>query len=311
MIHIEQHGPVMAIRMARAFLGRPLWWTAAFWVDGLLIDTGPRCTAHELVNALRTLEVEQVVITHGHEEQIGGLPAIHQHFPNVRIYASVRTLPLIENPKRIKTHLYRHLLWGTPHEFTDVLTLDAVDNQIKTAHHTFRVVETPGHTTDQITLFEPNQRWVFCSDLFVHGQDETWAPESDLFAVISSLRTLDSLHPARLFAGDGRVSRTPSPELHEKIGNLIKLVREVARLEAAGLDVNETVARLFRKEPATTFWTCGHLSAANLVQACRSYNAIFASDDRASRSLTPAAINEGADSAGSSADLSDWADLIR
>lgn len=36
MIHVEQHGPVTAIRMARSLLGRPVYWTAAYWVDGLL-----------------------------------------------------------------------------------------------------------------------------------------------------------------------------------------------------------------------------------------------------------------------------------
>ena len=37
MIHVEQHGPVVAIRMSRSFLGRPFWWTAAYWVDGVLM----------------------------------------------------------------------------------------------------------------------------------------------------------------------------------------------------------------------------------------------------------------------------------
>ena len=39
MIQVEQHGSVTVIRMARALLGRPLYWTAAYWLDGLLIDT--------------------------------------------------------------------------------------------------------------------------------------------------------------------------------------------------------------------------------------------------------------------------------
>ena len=278
MIHIEQQGSVLAIRLARAFLGRPLWWTGLFWVDGLLIDAGPCCTAQELVRALRPYGVGQVVITHGHEAQIGGLPALHREFPDARIYASVRTLPLIEEPSRIKAQRYRRLLWGAPHEFTDVLTLDAADNQIKTPNYTFRVVETPGHTSDHITLFEPVHRWAFCGDTFIYGRDESWSAEADLFGVLSSLRTLDSLRPERIFAGNGRVSRTPRPELHEKIGNLVRLTCEVARLDAAGVSSGEIVAQLLGQEPSTTFWTFGHLSAANLVAACRAYNAIFSGE---------------------------------
>jgi glyoxylase-like metal-dependent hydrolase (beta-lactamase superfamily II) len=313
MIHVEQIGPVLAIRMARSFLGRPLWWTAAYWVDGLLVDVGPRCTAHELVRVLHSVDVEQVVITHGHEDQIGGLPAVRHHFPAARIYASMRTLPYIEEPARIKMQLYRRLLWGTPNGFSDVLTLDAADNIIKTRSYQFRVVETPGHAPDHITLFEPVQRWVFSGDVFLYGRDESWAPEVDLFGVLSSLRTLDSLHPERLFAGNGRVSRTPRPELHEKIGQLVRLAREVARFDAEGLSTATIVTRLFGQEPGATFWSFGHLSALNLVEACRSYNTIFATVDSHNILLSPSdEADEEIDTSDSSPNLSaDWGDLIR
>jgi glyoxylase-like metal-dependent hydrolase (beta-lactamase superfamily II) len=313
MIHLEQFGPVLAIRMARSILGRPLWWTAAYWVDGLLVDVGPRCTAHELVRVLRSVDVEQVVITHGHEGQIGGLPAVRRLFPEARIYASMRTLPYIEDPARIKMQFYRRLLWGTPTGFSDVLTLDAADNVIKTHNYQFRVIETPGHAPDHIALFEPVQRWVFSGDAFIYGRDETWAPEADLFGVLSSLRTLDSLHPERLFAANGRISRTPRPELHEKIGNLVRLAREVARLDADGLSTAAIVTRLFGQEPGVNFWSFGHLSALNLVEACRSYNAIFSPVASHNLLLTTANDNdEEVDASDSSPNLStDWGDLIR
>jgi glyoxylase-like metal-dependent hydrolase (beta-lactamase superfamily II) len=281
MIHVEQQGPVVVIRLARAFLGRPLWWTAVYWVDGLLIDTGPRCTATQLARVLQAYPVEQIVLTHSHEPMIGGLAAVHQAFPQAPIYAATRALATIEQPSRLHLPLFRRLLWGQPDPFTSVLTLDAVDNVLQTHQFTFRVVETPGHTPDQITLFEPLQRWLFCSDAFIYGRDESWTAEADLFGVISSLRTLASLHPERLFSGNGRVSRTPLPELHEKIGDLIRLTREVARLDSAGLTVPQMVAQLFPNETRLAFWTWGHHSATHLVAACRSYNAIFAPLDQA------------------------------
>jgi len=314
MIHVEKHGPILAIRMARSLLGRPLWWTAAYWVDGLLIDAGPRCTALELVALLRELHVDQIVLTHGHENQIGGLPELRRQFPAARIYASFRTLQYLEDPTRLRLHLYRRLLWGLPSQFTDVLTLDAANNVIKTPNYTLRVVETPGHSPDHITLFEPTQRWIFSGDTFIYGREESWMHEADLFGVISSLRTLDSLHPERLFSGNGRVSRTPRPELHEKIGALTRLAREVAKLDAVGLTVPEMVARLFSKEPSVTFWTFGHMSATHLVEACRRYNEIFAPLDNQSQPYSPTSStnDETVDALDSSTNLSaDWGDLIR
>ena len=81
MIDIQQHGSVTAIRMARTFLGRPLYWTTAYWLDGLLIDSGPPCLAGELVRVVEQLGVEQIVVTHGHEDHTGGLHALRRRFP--------------------------------------------------------------------------------------------------------------------------------------------------------------------------------------------------------------------------------------
>ncbi len=313
MIHVEQHGPIIAIRMARSFLGRPLWWTTAYWIDGLLIDAGPSIAAPQLLSVLRRFPVKQVVLTHSHEAQIGGLAALRRYFPDIQIYASERALPYLAEPVRIKMQFYRRMLWGVPEPIHNVATLDETNNLLHTDQYTFRVVETPGHTADHIALFEPTQRWVFSGDTFMYGREETWMPEADLFGVISSLRTLDSLHPERLFASDGRVSRTPRPELHEKIGNLIQLTREVAKYDAAGLNVTEMATRLFGKEPSIHFWSLGHCSVANLIEACRSYNAIFAPMDDDQPHLSSAtSVDEEVDTSDSSTNRSaDWGDLIR
>ena len=272
MIHVEHHGPVTAIRMARTFLGRPIQWSAAYWVDGLLIDTGPRCTEDELVRILEPVPVNSVVITHAHEDHVGGLARVCRQFPDAKIYASRQGLPFISDPTKVHLQLYRRLMWGVPRAVEHIEPLDAVDNIVETASYHFRVVETPGHSRDHVSLFEPDQRWLFCGDAFMGGEDRAWLREVDLFAVISSLRTLESLRPERLFPGSGMVRRTPRPDIHAKIGHLIELCQEVASLDAAGLTVPEIVEYLFYGESSFRLWTGGHYSAANLVAACRSYN---------------------------------------
>ncbi len=41
MMRVEQHGPVRFVRLARPFLGRGIYWTGCYLVDGLLVDCGP------------------------------------------------------------------------------------------------------------------------------------------------------------------------------------------------------------------------------------------------------------------------------
>jgi glyoxylase-like metal-dependent hydrolase (beta-lactamase superfamily II) len=272
MIQVEQHGSVTVIRMARALLGRPLYWTAAYWLDGLLIDAGPRCTAGELVRVLDKVPVQQIALTHGHEDHIGGLAALRKRFPDARIYASRPTLPLIENPELLGMQRYRQVIWGKPPPFAGAHSLDEVEDVIRTPQFTLRAVETPGHSRDHVSYFEPAFRWLFCGDAFIGGRDVAWTPEFDMFAIVSSLRTLATLRPERLFPGSGTVRRTPLPDLLGKITDLLQLAAKIDKLEAAGRSPAEMVEMLFGGEPAIRWWTFGHFSAANLVEACRVYN---------------------------------------
>src|SRR5262245_13027925 len=128
MIQVEQHGPVLAIKMARSIMGRPLVWATAYWVDGLLIDSGPRCAVPELLRLLNRVPVNQIVITHAHEESIGGLEDLHNRFRHAPIFAPYRAIQVIQDPTRLRLQLYRRLVWGVPKALKQVRSLDDVDN---------------------------------------------------------------------------------------------------------------------------------------------------------------------------------------
>lgn len=275
MLHVEQHGPVTAIRMSRSLLGRPVYWTAAYWVDGLLIDSGPPCTAQELVRSLANRPVEQVVVTHAHEDHIGGLAHIQRAFPHARLLAPRGAIAAIAEPERLHLQPYRQILWGRPRPTQGLRSLDEVDDRITTAAYSFRVVETPGHTAHHVSLFEPTQRWLFSGDAYIGGEDRAWPGSYDLFGTISSLRTLASLRPQRLFSGSGRVRRTPLPDIHAKIGYYTRLAEQTARLQSTGASMDEIAHELLGGESRMRFWTGGHFTAANLIRACQEYNALL------------------------------------
>lgn len=71
-----------------------------------------------------------------------------------------------------------------------------------------------------------------------------------MFALVSSLRTMASLRPERMFPGSGSIRRTPLPDLHGKIGALIQLAQEVDRLEGRGCSTPEMVEMLLHGGPA-------------------------------------------------------------
>lgn len=276
MIQVEQHGPVIAIRLARRFLGRPLYWTTAYWVDGLLIDTGPAVAVYDLLRVLEQVQVRQIAITHGHEDHIGGLAALRRRYPDAPVYASRRTIEFIRNPAALRMQFYRRVVWGVPAALEGATPLDATDDQVATRYYFLRAVETPGHSPDHVVYFEPRLRWVFAGDAFIGGRDRTWAREFDLFATLGSLQTLASLQPERLLPGSGNVRRNPVPELLDKINYLTELAAAVGELDAAGKNSAEMAALLLPSDARMAFWTQQHFTAVNLIEACRSYNALMA-----------------------------------
>ena len=161
MIEISQHGPVTRLTMGRELDGKVLYRVAAYLVDGLLIDTGCRHTAAELVKTLRGREVRQAYCTHYHEDHIGGNRLLQEQL-KVKVWAHPRTVSLI--PKAPALYPYQELVWGYP-EPALVLSLDG--DCIQTANCRFQVVETPGHSEDHTVLVEPERGWCFSGDLFI------------------------------------------------------------------------------------------------------------------------------------------------
>ena len=81
MLETSELEGLRLFRLARSLGGRSLYFTGAFWVDGLLIDTGASHTRDELLTGLGGLPVNQVVITHAHEDHIGGNGAVGTKIP--------------------------------------------------------------------------------------------------------------------------------------------------------------------------------------------------------------------------------------
>ena len=113
MIRIEQIGEVRTFRMARTIMGRPLYFTSAYLVDGLLIDTGCTYTVSDLVESLQDGSVDLVVNTHRHEDHIAGNALIQSRF-GVEVLAHPRAVPYLKDPSRLRLRAYQRFIWGSP-----------------------------------------------------------------------------------------------------------------------------------------------------------------------------------------------------
>jgi glyoxylase-like metal-dependent hydrolase (beta-lactamase superfamily II) len=263
MLQVEQFGPVRKFCAARAIVGRSFYHTAAYWVDGLLIDTTCQYTAQEVLQATADLELTQIVNTHCHEDHIGANHAL-QHARAVSIQAHPLALPILEDPRLQYLQLYRRVFWGWPLPSHG----SAIGEWVETAHHRFQVMLTPGHSLDHICLYEPQQGWLFSGDAYIGGQDRAARPDYDVYAIIASLRKLAALHVTRLFPGSGTVRVSdPGSEIRRKIVQLEELGLQVRRLHDQGLSVQAIQSRLLGPDPSIRYMTLGHFRSRYLIDA--------------------------------------------
>src|SRR6266513_2040363 len=137
MISSFDYGDVRYFRMARTFLGRAIYWTGVYLVDGLLVDSGPPNLGRDVRRLVGELAVRQCVTTHHHEDHSGnhGLLAAELRITPL---AHASAVPRLAEPD---THfqLYRRVAWGRrPAALT--APLGAV---LDTTRFRFRVVHTP------------------------------------------------------------------------------------------------------------------------------------------------------------------------
>ena len=265
MIQIEsvpEVRQVVKFRMARQVPTQPPYFTAAFWVDGLQIDTGCAHTAQQLISALKDWPVEQVVNTHSHEDHIGANAEVQERF-GCPIRAHPDALPILHNPRLQPLQPYRRIFWGWPKPSRG----EAIGEWVETQQFRFQVIHTPGHSPDSLCLFEPEQGWLFSGDTYVGGKDRALRQGYDIYGIIASLKKLAELPVRAIFAGSGSVRLNGTEPLEEKITYLEELGERIRSLRAQGLSARRIRRQVLGRDQQITYITLGHFSGLHLVQS--------------------------------------------
>jgi glyoxylase-like metal-dependent hydrolase (beta-lactamase superfamily II) len=264
LLKTTQHGEVIRFDLARTLAGRGRYWTTAYLVDSMLIDTGCAYSAPELLQALRDVPLQRIVNTHTHEDHIGANGLVQRQRGGLEILAHPLALPVLADPRGEQPlHPYRRIMWGWPLASSGLPLADGA--LIETPQHRFQVIYTPGHSRDHLCLFEPEQGWLFSGDLFVGGQDRALRAGCDIWEIIASLKRVAALPASILFPGSARARDDPATALDAKINYLEELGDAVLTLHRQGWPVPAIVRALCGGPMLIEFVTLGHFTRRQLV----------------------------------------------
>lgn len=260
-VDVVEDGVVRFV-MARRILGKKLYRSSCYLVDGLLIDSGIPLLCRSFARSLSDRRVTAIAITHAHEDHIGG-NAILQECHGVPVFAHEKALPIISDPRNLSLLPYQKLFFGTPSPSVGKPVGDTIDAE----RRRFKVIHSPGHSPDHVVFYEENKGWLFSGDAFIGGQDRVLREGYDVRLVTKTLRMLSSLGAEVMFTGMGNVIRHPARQIERKISYFEEVSDRIVKMNREGISAADIARKLFPGDFHVRLVTSGDFSAANLVQA--------------------------------------------
>lgn len=263
MINRSEYKEVSQFVMTKEISEKVMYSMAAYYVDGLLIDTGPYSLTAEARSLFKVIPVEKVVNTHHHEDHIGNNYLFQDKC--VPIFAHELAVPLIKEPSLWTSRLldYQKLLLGFP----PASNCRPLGDYIKSNKYRFRLIHTPGHSLDHICLLEEQNGWLFTGDLFLGEKVKIFRSDEDIHLSMASLAKLLHYDFDTIFCSSGRIFNHAKQRVKDKLNWWQDLYQQVIKMAEQGYDATNIRDELLGNENYFAQVTEGDMSKFNLIQS--------------------------------------------
>ena len=228
-------------------------------VDGLLIDTGPSVLAKESRVFFKNNHIEQVALTHVHEDHTGMAGWLQKNMGiPIYLHKDVISDALQEG----SYPLYRHFMWGKRPAFQP----EAVPEQLSTSKHILTVIDAPGHTAAHNIYHEKEEGWLFTGDLYLGTRQIVAFYEEDISQTIATIKMILELDFDTVFCAHSGVWQDGKKLFQQKLDYLEDLQWKVNNLKNQGLNSRQIDARLFPARLPITYVSRGEWSSNNIIR---------------------------------------------
>lgn len=204
----------------------------SFFIDGLLIDTGPQSRQAEFTKWFKQRPINQVAITHNHEDHSGNAKWLQDNL-EVPVFLHELAIPSAHEPGVYCK--FRRDFWGD----REIFNPQAMPETLETEKYKFQVLDTPGHALYHNCFFEPSQGWLFTGDLYVGSKQLVCIVEENMRQTIDTIDRLLKLDFDTVFCAHGGVIENGKIRLGKKRDYLLSLQENVCKLRAKGLTDRE------------------------------------------------------------------------
>ncbi len=169
---------------------------------GFIVDPGG--FSYEITSLVdrEGIDIEYIILTHGHADHIGGVAEFQEKYPNAKVIAYVAEREMLENPSLNASYdIYRKAITVTPDIYvSDRETLTVGDTELTFIH-------TPGHSLGGMCILAPG--YVFSGDTIFRasiGRTDFYGGSFDQLA--KSIRERLYILPDQTLVLPGHMSET-------------------------------------------------------------------------------------------------------
>lgn len=228
----------------------------AYLVDGILVDTGPSRFAREYADCFKSRSINQVVLTHHHEDHSGNAPWLEKQ--GLPVYIHSGGMSICREPARLP--LYRRFFWGRREKFSPLPLTASLEGK----SGEWQVIEIPGHTSDHIALYSPALGALFTGDLFVIPKTKLILRSESIPEIMRSLKKLLTKDFSFLYCGHAGAVENGREMISMKLEYLDNLTGEVLELHRKGFSFRDINRRIYPKTLLLTYlsgkeWASEHI----------------------------------------------------